>query len=133
VSGKGSWLVLVDSEKEVTAEGIVTALRKVRGATVTESVFGPSVDFEGCTVAVAFSAEPHVLVEAREIAEAFGKAHRDRDRVARCSRRFELTFEYAEVDVITNALCDIESELALLVEEGGGKTFAWNPQTQEFF
>jgi hypothetical protein len=133
MSASGSWLVLIDSEKEVTGAAIADALRKVEGAAVCENAFGTTVDYKGCTIGVAYSDAPHVLVESKEIAEKFGKAHRDKARIARSSRRFEITFHYDQVDVIMNVLCELESELSLLVEEGGGRTFAFNPKSEEFF
>jgi hypothetical protein len=133
MSGSGSWLVMIDSEKDVTFAAMAGALRKVKGATVGETAFGTTVEYEGCTIGVAYSDAPHVLVESKEIGERYGKAHRDKARIVRCARRFELTFHYEQVDVIMNVLCDIESELSLLVEEGGGKTFAFNPKSEEFF
>jgi hypothetical protein len=129
----GSWLILIDSDKAVTQEGIVSALRNLEGATVSESGSGASVEFKGCTIGVAYNEDPSVLAASKDIAERFGKAHRDRARIARAARRFEITYDWDQVPVIRDVLVYVESELSVLVEQDGGKTFAWNPQTEELF
>jgi hypothetical protein len=134
MSGGATWLILIDSDEGVTPEAVLEALRRVPGAAVGgETALGVAVDFQGSAITVAYVDAPHVLVESRDVAERFGKAHREKWRIARATRRFEIGFQWADAQKVRDCLCDIESELALLVERRGGRTFAFNPQTEEFF
>ena len=133
MSGPATWLILIDSEKEVTQAAIVEAVGRVEGVTVGATAFGTTAVYNGCTVGISYSEDPAIREESKKIAETFGKAHRDRARIARAWRRFEITFHWDHAQVLRDVLPSIESELSALVEEDGGRTFAFNPQTEEFF
>ena len=90
-------LVLVDSENDVTSAALVAELRRFYSSDPTAPreilVSGPTVTlrWEDYTMTVHRSALPNVLDESAEIANEFAAERLDRDRIARCQLRFEIS------------------------------------------
>lgn len=92
-------LVLVDPENDVTAAALAAELRtfyETDSAAPNEILeSGPTVSlrWHDYTMTVYRSALPHVLEESAELASEFAAHRPDRDRIARCKLRFEISAE----------------------------------------
>jgi len=105
---------------EVTLDDAERALRTTR-LTVTRDGDRVGVRWgKGPELHIGLSHEPHVRLEAAEVAETHA-----RPEIARCDRRFEVGFD--DLDAVldeTNTL--IEVQMTLQDVTGGYITMAWN-------
>jgi hypothetical protein len=90
-------LVLIDPDSAISPEDLARELRRFYAgdaeAPFDIAVFGGEVTLRwpDFVFVAGFSAEPHVREESAELAEQFAARHPDRERIARCAERFELS------------------------------------------
>ncbi len=125
-----TWLILFRAEQPPQTEAVVDALRSIRGVRArAQDDLVLVEDLEtGATVEIAVSAEPHVLEEAREIAE-LATSKQAAASAASCNMRFEVGWPLWASAELTNTLCLIGDALT---EFAGGPAFIFDPRIGEF-
>lgn len=129
----GTWWILYRAAASPAREDVVNALAAIEGAAVTEEGDDIAVALDGQSFTVALDDAPGVRDEATKMANEFAAKHRDRLMITQCDHRFVIRYQLAVGRAAANALSSIEATLSALVEEGGAKTYAYNPATCEFF
>jgi hypothetical protein len=89
-------LVLVDPEAAVTAGQLASELRRFYAGAqdapeIVQSGETVSLQWSDYMLEVGESHAPHVLEESAEIAAERAAAHPDKERIARCACRFEIS------------------------------------------
>lgn len=115
----GNWFAMCSSERAIEIPALVDKL--TFGSQETPRVDGDEliVDVENevdgpGTLTIVLATEPHVVVEARELADRKGADRPDRAEIAKLDARYELSFPMDQASSVYDTVLDIAASLKKL-------------------
>lgn len=113
--GTGAWFVLFPKARVPTKEAILSTLRTVRSAQVTDvGEMSFTVVTDGGSFGVGLNAQSYVVIETREAVDRNRDALENPDEVATYDARLELLFEHGDMGELFNPLLVTAERLAEL-------------------
>lgn len=112
MSNTGTWFVLCDAARAIPPGTLAERFASLKHATVLDRggsltiTVHDSLTGRDAQIDVGFSSEPHVAIEAREIAERHG-----RPELSALHARYELVWDLRMTDEVYNTLAVIAEKL----------------------